>query len=342
MLAAGLLRLPGVRNDVSDDREHPESDGLDALASGLQANETDEADEELDLASLAAVTGARATSAGEQEAPKADAAPAAVVAPAPPPSGRSMVVPALLVLAIGIGVGGYLLGRSARPADQAEAPRPVAPAASPSAAMPAPPQAAPAVVAVAEAPAPSAPAPQPAVSSESPVEGRSRQARPSDSSAKPVAVAAAPPAPVAGPAEPVVTEPVDKPSEAPAAALAKAEPVSRSMDQLLDDALSGGGERRVADTAAPAALPDAPSRDEVTQAMAVLLPAIRGCAMGQTGLATAGIVVRGDGRVASVELSGAPFEGTASGRCMEGVLRRARFSRFRQPTFRVRFPFAIQ
>jgi hypothetical protein len=64
--------------------------------------------------------------------------------------------------------------------------------------------------------------------------------------------------------------------------------------------------------------------------------------MGQAGLATAGIVVRGDGRVASVELSGAPFEGTASGRCMEGVLRRARFARFRQPTFRVRFPFSIQ
>jgi hypothetical protein len=132
-----------------------------------------------------------------------------------------------------------------------------------------------------------------------------------------------------------------KPAEA-ATTLAKTEPApSRSVDALLDEALSGSG-ARPAPAAGPAELPEAPSRDEVTQAMAVLLPAIRGCAMGQTGLATAGIVIRGDGRVASVELSGAPFEGTASGRCMEGVLRRARFSRFRQPTFRVRLPFSIQ
>jgi hypothetical protein len=114
-----------------------------------------------------------------------------------------------------------------------------------------------------------------------------------------------------------------------------------SVDDLLDQALSPGA-RPVAEAAAQAELPEAPSREEVTQTMTVLLPAIRGCAMGQTGLATAGIVVRADGRVASVELSGAPFADTASGRCMEGVIRRARFSRFRQPTFRVRFPFAIQ
>jgi len=139
----------------------------------------------------------------------------------------------------------------------------------------------------------------------------------------------------------VAAAPAEK-EAAPSAALAKSEPAtSRSVDQLLDDALAGPSERR-AQAAQPAALPEAPTREEVTQAMAVLLPAIRGCAMGQVGLATAGIVVRGDGRVASVELSGAPFEGTASGRCMEGVLRRARFSRFRQPTFRVRFPFSIQ
>ena len=76
--------------------------------------------------------------------------------------------------------------------------------------------------------------------------------------------------------------------------------------------------------------------------MTVLLPAIRGCAMGQSGLATAGIVVRNDGRVASVEIAGAPFAGTASGRCMEGVMRRAQFPRFKQAIFRIKFPFAIQ
>jgi hypothetical protein len=64
--------------------------------------------------------------------------------------------------------------------------------------------------------------------------------------------------------------------------------------------------------------------------------------MGQTGLATAAIVVRNDGRVASVEIAGPPFAGTASGRCMEGVMRRAHFPRFKQNIFRVKFPFAIQ
>jgi len=127
---------------------------------------------------------------------------------------------------------------------------------------------------------------------------------------------------------------------------AKAGP-SHSVDALLDEALSPSArsaalqrERELA--LEQTQLPQTPSRDDVTQAMTVLLPAIRGCAMGHSGMATAGIVVRADGRVAGVEITGAPFAGTASGRCMEGVIRRAHFPRFRQPAFRIRFPLAIQ
>jgi hypothetical protein len=76
--------------------------------------------------------------------------------------------------------------------------------------------------------------------------------------------------------------------------------------------------------------------------MTVLLPAVRGCAQGQSGLATATLVVRNDGHVASVDVQGAPFEGTPSGRCIEGVMRRARLPPFQQATFRVKFPLAIQ
>jgi hypothetical protein len=119
------------------------------------------------------------------------------------------------------------------------------------------------------------------------------------------------------------------------------------VDQMLDEALAPDAQRvalrqRQALAAAAAELPTAPSRDEVTKAMTVLLPAIRGCAMGQTGLMTAGIVVHNDGRVASVDITGAPFANTPSGRCMEGVMRRAQFPRFKQPIFRIKFPFAIQ
>jgi hypothetical protein len=120
-----------------------------------------------------------------------------------------------------------------------------------------------------------------------------------------------------------------------------------NVDRLLDEALAHPAEREARQEReqamfADSALPPTPSREDVTQAMTVLLPAIRGCAMGQSGLATAGIVVRNDGKVASVSVAGAPFAGTPSGRCMEGVLRRARFPRFKQPTFRVKFPLAIQ
>jgi hypothetical protein len=119
------------------------------------------------------------------------------------------------------------------------------------------------------------------------------------------------------------------------------------MDALLDEALAPAAQRQELAHQREVAmhdneLPLAPSRDDVTKAMTVLLPAIRGCAMGQSGLATAGIVVRNDGRVASVEIAGSPFAGTASGRCMEGVMRRAQFPRFKQAIFRIKFPFAIQ
>jgi hypothetical protein len=111
------------------------------------------------------------------------------------------------------------------------------------------------------------------------------------------------------------------------------------LDAVLDDAFTQHGQQR---TAAVAALPLAPNRDDVIKAMTVLVPAIRGCAQGQSGLATAALVVRNDGRVESVSVSGQPFEGAASGRCMEGVVRRARFPHFQQPSFRVQFPFSIQ
>jgi hypothetical protein len=148
----------------------------------------------------------------------------------------------------------------------------------------------------------------------------------------------------AAPAAETATASANDPLAEPAANAAKD---ARSMDALLDEALAPAAQRNELAHQRELAmhddeLPLAPSRDDVTKAMTVLLPAIRGCAMGQSGLATAGIVVRNDGRVASVEIAGPPFAGTASGRCMEGVMRRAQFPRFKQSIFRIKFPFAIQ
>jgi hypothetical protein len=114
------------------------------------------------------------------------------------------------------------------------------------------------------------------------------------------------------------------------------------IDSMLDQALSAPRTKQAAAAPKPTAMPLAPTRDDVVRAMSVLVPAIRGCAQGQSGLATLNISVHNDGRVESAALSGPPFEGTASGRCMEGVVRRARFPQFQQPSFRVQFPFSIQ
>jgi hypothetical protein len=153
-------------------------------------------------------------------------------------------------------------------------------------------------------------------------------------------------APAKAPAAPAAPEPrhaVAGDSEEALAAEAVKGSQGNSLDTLLDSAFDKG--KHGASAAAPArpeVLPVAPTRDDVVKALTVLVPAIRGCAQGLSGLATAGIVVKNDGHVEAVQVSGSPFEGTASGRCMEGVVRRARFPRFQQASFRVQFPFSIQ
>ena len=126
------------------------------------------------------------------------------------------------------------------------------------------------------------------------------------------------------------------------------------LDSVLDDALGGrpaaGGTRTVPSerpaasggAAASADLPETPSRGDVARVLGRLLPQIRQCAADQVGLANATILVRNDGAVGSVAIAGHPFGGTPQGACMEGVIRRAQFSPFRQSTFRITYPFALR
>jgi hypothetical protein len=156
------------------------------------------------------------------------------------------------------------------------------------------------------------------------------------SAARPKSALSAPVASV----ETAKTAPPDSEEARLAAAAVRGNSADTPLDAVLDDAFARGSQPRTAAAAPGLAL--APSRDDVIKAMTVLVPAIRGCSQGQSGLATAAIVVRNDGRVETVSVTGQPFEGTASGRCMEGVVRRARFPRFQQASFRVQFPFSIQ
>ncbi len=299
---------------------------------------------------------------------------------APRPARAAWLMPLLVGVGLGVGIAGTLFGLSARRAAPASAPAaaapsrpppaavaaaepaggtpagaaatPPAPAAEPSlgpapaAAPAATPSPAPATAEPARAPAPVHTEPAAARVAASPARPRApAPAAAPTPAAAPGAVAQAPAPPAAEPAGEVATK---GPAAEVAAAAAKDAPApSGSVDALLDEALAPPArrlalEQRQAAALAANQLPLTPSREDVTQAMTVMLPAIRGCAMGQRGLATASIIVQGDGRVVGVEVVGAPFAGTPSGRCMEGVIRHAHFPRFRQPTFRIRFPLSIQ
>jgi hypothetical protein len=163
------------------------------------------------------------------------------------------------------------------------------------------------------------------------------QAAPANADAARVSAASAA-TPQPAPAQP---EPDSQDAKLAAAAQVRVKS-GTEIDSLLDQAFSPQAPQAAKSAPVPAGLPIAPTRDDVIKAMSVLVPAIRGCAQGLSGLATVTLVVRNDGHVESTALNGVPFEGTASGRCMEGVVRRARFPRFTQSSFRVQFPFAIQ
>jgi translation initiation factor IF-2 len=266
-------------------------------------------------------------------------------------------MPLLVGIGVGVGIAGAMYGLSQRAAaPQVDDPVPSAVAAGPVAAAPAPVGAAPSAAAVAPTAVPAAaPAPAPEATA---AEAPGSAAKPAPSApragaalraAAATSASAASDAPDAPEPPVIAVQPAQAAPEDPSleAVAEAADKPATTMDALLDEALSPKARRdelaaRQQAALEATAIPPTPSRAEVTQAMTVLLPAIRGCAMGQSGLATAGIVVHSDGRVASVEIAGAPFAGSASGRCMEGVIRRARFPRFSQPSFRIKFPLAIQ
>jgi hypothetical protein len=71
------------------------------------------------------------------------------------------------------------------------------------------------------------------------------------------------------------------------------------------------------------------------------MPRIRACAGEQVGMALGTVMLRNDGTVASAAVGGSPFGGTPQGACMEGVIREARFSPFRQTSFRFQYPMRV-
>ncbi len=119
---------------------------------------------------------------------------------------------------------------------------------------------------------------------------------------------------------------------------------SRSIDELLDDAVPGkNGAAAPEAAAASAALPEAPTRDQVLAAMHGVEPAVQACAEGQTleaSSATVSITVIGfTGKVSSVRVNGV---GGSVGSCIARAVRGAGFPKFAKANFSINFPFKLQ
>jgi hypothetical protein len=85
---------------------------------------------------------------------------------------------------------------------------------------------------------------------------------------------------------------------------------------------------------------DRPDTAEVRAVFGGLTEAVRRCVQSQPGTLLVAVTVEGSGRVQGVQLP-TPWAGAPSGRCIVGVLQRARFAPFRDPRFVVTWPYVI-
>lgn len=91
--------------------------------------------------------------------------------------------------------------------------------------------------------------------------------------------------------------------------------------------------------AAASALPPQLTTTMVRTTMAPFNAAVRACAQGQTGAATAVLTVNGDGTVANVIVS-SPW-GSGPNDCISNRLRTARFPAVQRPSSRIVVPFTV-
>lgn len=102
--------------------------------------------------------------------------------------------------------------------------------------------------------------------------------------------------------------------------------------------------RTTTPTAAPttttaSTVPPQLTRSMVQSTMSPFNSAVRACAQGQTGTATAILTVNGDGSVANAAVS-SPW-GSGPNDCITNRLRTARFPAVQRPSSRVVYPFAV-
>ncbi len=87
-------------------------------------------------------------------------------------------------------------------------------------------------------------------------------------------------------------------------------------------------------------LPQTPSRDAIFATLTSLRSQVRRCVEQKLGVAQLDISIKGSGRVSHVVVNG-DFRGTKQGSCIARIVRKARFEPFKQPEFRVLFPYSF-
>jgi hypothetical protein len=124
---------------------------------------------------------------------------------------------------------------------------------------------------------------------------------------------------------------------------------SSNLDALMDEVVGGSssGPKKTATTTSQSGsgdsnLPDAPSRSDVKTALQGVSGSVKACGNDTGGTATVDVTFSGStGRVSRARVTSGPFKGTPVGGCIERAVKRARVPRFKQSSFKVKFPYRL-
>ena len=123
---------------------------------------------------------------------------------------------------------------------------------------------------------------------------------------------------------------------------------SNNLDALMDEVVGGSSspskpqQTRSTSSSSDSSLPDAPSRDDVKTALQGVSGAVKACGADAGGTATVNVTFSGKtGRATGAKVTSGPFKGTPVGSCIESAVKRARVPRFKQPSFKVTFPYRL-
>ncbi|MCP4601139.1 MAG: hypothetical protein GY847_11545 [Proteobacteria bacterium] len=114
---------------------------------------------------------------------------------------------------------------------------------------------------------------------------------------------------------------------------------SSELDALLDGKTKRGSRNRKSTTGD--GMPKTPSKSDVKKAMAPVASRARSCAKYSTGTVQLKVVVGNNGRIKQSKAVGS-FAGTTAGKCVEMIVRTAKFSTFKNPSFIFTYPITLR